>query len=177
MKPAEAKRLAKMLLGLTGMDKAANVLSELHSVEAALGGSREFRIFLSNPQFTDSEREGAIKELGKNRLSGETVKFLTHLASMKGMKALGKIIRYAEAVYRERRNLAVATVVTPKAVGTEYESRLKGSLKKITGREIEIKYEIDPSLIGGVLIQVGSMMFDGSIKGQLRLLKEDLVKG
>ena len=47
----------------------------------------------------------------------------------------------------------------------------------MTSREVEVEFSEDPSLIGGVLIKVGSTMLDGSIKGQLRLLKEELIKG
>ena len=42
---------------------------------------------------------------------------------------------------------------------------------------MDIEYEVDPQLIGGLLVRVGSMMFDGSLNGQLRLLREELIKG
>jgi F0F1-type ATP synthase delta subunit len=63
------------------------------------------------------------------------------------------------------------------AIGTEYEGRLKESLKKLVDREIELEYVTDPSLLGGMLVKVGSTMYDGSVIGQLRLLKDELIKG
>ena len=54
---------------------------------------------------------------------------------------------------------------------------MKSSLKEITGRDIDIEFVIDPALLGGVRIKVGSTMYDSSIKGQLGLLRDKLIKG
>jgi F0F1-type ATP synthase delta subunit len=59
----------------------------------------------------------------------------------------------------------------------EYEAQLAGSLRQVTGRDIDLEFVIDPSLLGGVRIKVGSTMYDSSIKGQLGLLKDKLIKG
>ena len=50
-------------------------------------------------------------------------------------------------------------------------------MKQITGRDVDLEFVIDPSLLGGVRIKVGSTMYDSSIKGQLGLLKDKLIKG
>jgi F0F1-type ATP synthase delta subunit len=68
-------------------------------------------------------------------------------------------------------------MMTPVEVGKEYEERLKSSLKKLIDRDVDLEYVLDPSLLGGVLVKVGSTMYDSSIKGQLRLLKDELIKG
>ena len=74
------------------------------------------------------------------------------------------------------KNMARATVITARAVDGDFETRIVESIKKLTGREIEINYEIDSSLLGGILVKVGSTMFDTSVRGHLRLLKEELIK-
>jgi F0F1-type ATP synthase delta subunit len=50
-------------------------------------------------------------------------------------------------------------------------------LKKLTDRDLDIEYVMDPSLLGGIQVKVGSMIYDTSIKSQLRLLKNELIKG
>jgi F0F1-type ATP synthase delta subunit len=50
-------------------------------------------------------------------------------------------------------------------------------LKKLIDRDVDLETVLDPSLLGGVLVKVGSTMYDSSIKGQLRLLKDELIKG
>ena len=90
---------------------------------------------------------------------------------------LAECIRTVSALYLERKKRAKATVRTPVDTNMKYDSTIKASLKRLTGRDIDIEYVVDPSLLGGVLIQVGSTMYDTSLKGQLRLLRDDLKKG
>jgi ATP synthase F1 delta subunit len=91
--------------------------------------------------------------------------------------ALTEILRTATEIYFEKKKRAKAVVFTPVEIARNYEERLKVSLKKLVDRDVEIEYVIDPSLLGGVLVKVGSTMYDSSVKGQLRLLKDELIKG
>jgi len=67
--------------------------------------------------------------------------------------------------------------MSPIEISKDREGSLKASLKKITDRDVDLEYVIDPSLLGGILVKVGSTMYDTSIRGQLRLLKDELIKG
>jgi F-type H+-transporting ATPase subunit delta len=67
--------------------------------------------------------------------------------------------------------------MTPIEISKVHENTLKSSLKKITDRDVDIEYVMDQSLLGGILIKIGSTMYDTSIKGQLRLLRDELIKG
>jgi len=69
-----------------------------------------------------------------------------------------------------------AVVMTPIEISKDYENTLRSSLKKVTDRDVDIEYVMDPSLLGGILIKMGSTMYDTSLKGQLRLLKDELIK-
>jgi ATP synthase F1 delta subunit len=118
-----------------------------------------------------------MKELsGKLNLSESTVGFILSLSANGLISSLAVVIQILTALYLEKKKRAKAMVVTPVDTDGKYDDVLKSSLKRLTGRDIEIEYVIDPSLLGGVLVKVGSTMYDSSIKGQLRLLKDDLVK-
>jgi len=71
------------------------------------------------------------------------------------------------------KGIVISAVELPES----YKQKIIESLKAVTDREVELQYEIDPSLIGGVRIKVGSTMYDLSIKGQLGLLRDKLIKG
>ena len=113
----------------------------------------------------------------KAGLSDKVVKFVMHLTAIKVIAALSDIIKIATALYLEKKKRAKAVVMTPVEVSKNYEERLKASLKKLIERDVDIEYVLDPSLLGGVLVKVGSTMYDSSVKGQLRLLKDELIKG
>ena len=171
------KRYAKMFLNSMGIDDMPKALEELSAVNGLMQESREFRGLLENPRFTGEEREKGIKEISERvKISGSTVKFILYLSEHLVIASLDGLIQIVTAMYLEKKKKAKAIVVTPVDTQKKYEETLKSSLKQITGRDVDIEYVVDPSLLGGVLVKVGSSMYDSSIKGQLRLLRDDLIK-
>jgi len=179
LKPVkQANRYAKALLRNIGIENAPQALTELISVSDLMVKSKEFRSLLVNPRFTTDERAGIIKSVSERlKLSESTLKFILHIAEVGVIVALADIIRIATAIYLERKRKAKAVVMTPIAISTDRENTLKASLKRLTDRDVDLEYIIDPSLFGGILVKIGSTMYDTSIKGQLRLLKDELIKG
>jgi F-type H+-transporting ATPase subunit delta len=173
-----ASKYAKALLRNVGMDKAGQAIAELNSVNDLMLKSKEFSSLLVNPRFTTEERTGVIKALAdKVGLSDSTVKFIMYLAETGVVAGLAEILRIATSLYLERQKRAKAVVMSPIEISRERESGLKASLKKMTDRDVDVEYVIDPFLLGGILVKVGSTMYDTSIRGQLRLLKDELIKG
>ena len=171
------KRYAKMFLNSMSIDDMPNALEELSSVNGLMQKSREFRGLLENPRFTGEEREKGLKEISERvKLSGNTVKLILYLSEHLVIASLDRLIQIVTAMYLEKKKKAKAVVVTPVDTQKKYEETLKSSLKQIIGRDVDIEYIVDPSLLGGVLVKVGSSMYDSSIKGQLRLLRDDLIK-
>ena len=161
-----------------GIENAPQALTELISVSDLMVKSKEFRSLLVNPRFTTDERAGIIKSVSERlKLSESTVKFILHISEVGVIVALADIIRIATNIYLERKKKAKAVVMTPIAISTDRENILKASLKRLTDRDVDLEYIIDPSLFGGILVKIGSTMYDTSIKGQLRLLKDELIKG
>lgn len=173
-----AKRYARMFLNAAGPDGAERGLKELSLLKALMEKSPEFRNFVVSPMFAEGERNAALDELGRKLgLAETTIKFVKYLSERGAADALPEVADRAVALYAEMKKLAKATVVTPVPIGSDYDARIKESLKKLTRREVEVEYVTDPSLLGGMLVKVGSTMYDGSVKGQLRLLKDELIKG
>jgi ATP synthase F1 delta subunit len=179
LKPAkQASRYAKALLRNIDLENIPQALLELIAINDLMNASKEFQSLLVSPLFTNDERTNVIRQLtGKLKLSDYIVKFILHLSEVRVIKALPEIIRMATSLYLEKKKKAKAIVMTPLQVTKEQENKLRASLKKITDRELDIEYEIDPSLLGGILVRIGSTMYDTSIKSQLRLLKDELIKG
>jgi F-type H+-transporting ATPase subunit delta len=174
----QAKRYAKMFINVVGMDGALQALAELAAIEHLMNRSDPVRSLLLNPGFSQSEREGAIRKIAeKAKLSENVVKFVIYLTENRVVAALSEIVKNATSIYLEKKKQAKAVVFTPVEVSKSHEERLKAALKKQLDRDVDIDYVIDPSLLGGILVKVGSTMYDSSIKGQLRLLKDELIKG
>jgi ATP synthase F1 delta subunit len=178
MQKKDAHRYAKALLRNVGYEKALAAISEISLVNAIIAKSKDFKSLLENPQFTNEERGKVIQQIAeKAKLSEFVVKFVLNLSKLRAIMLLPDIIRIATSMYFEQQKKAKATVITPIEISRDLENTLKESLKKVTDRELDIEYVMDPSLLGGVLVKIGSTMYDTSIRGQLRLLKDELIKG
>jgi F-type H+-transporting ATPase subunit delta len=179
LKPVkQAKRYAKMFINVVGMDGAPGALAELSAVDQLMMKSGEFRSFIQSPGFSQAEKEGALRKIADRvKISDAVVKFVVFLTENRIAGALSEIVKTATAIYLERKKQARAVVYTPVEVTKGNEVKLKASLKKMVDRDVDLEYVIDPSLLGGILVKVGSTMYDSSVKGQLRLLKDELIKG
>lgn len=177
-RPKEAKKYAKALLDTVGIENAPQAITEMSAVDDLMIKNKAFKSLLINPQFTLEEREKVIKQIaGVLKLSDNMVKFIIHLSELKLIIHLPDIIRITISLYLEKKKRAKVVVMTPIEIGKDYEERLISSLKKLTERGIDIEYVIDPSLLGGILVRVNSSLYDTSIKGQLRLLRNELIRG
>lgn len=174
----QVKRFANALIRNVGIDNVPQTINELEVISALMLKNKQFKSLLFNPQFTTQEKEAVLKQLAaKIKLSEYTIKFVMYLSELGVIQALPAIIRSATNLYFEKKKKAKAIVMTPIGIKKEQEDSLKSSLKKMTDRDVDIEYVLDPSLLGGILVKVGSTMYDTSIKSQLRLLRDELIKG
>ena len=172
----QARTYAKMFINTPGVNEDS--MSELAVLSALKEKSREFSNVLENPVFTREERAGAITAVcGLVGTSEITAKFLVHLAEAGAAGSLGEIFEKALDLFREKHAKVKAVVVSSIEIDDASVERLKKALEKMSGKTVELETEQDPAIIGGMLVKIGSQMFDASIQGQLRQLKEELIKG
>ncbi len=171
-------RAARSFMNSVNMELIPRCLGEFSTIDKLLRENRDFKGFFMNPLFTPVERDNFLDFL-KSRLalSNETIKFIRFIVDEKAIAGLSEIINKIMSLYFDKKRKAKATVITPISLDSRYDERLKITLKNLTGREIDIDYRVDPSLLGGIVIKVGSTMYDSSLKGQLWLLKDNLIKG
>lgn len=175
---AKAKKYAKQFFGLVSIDQTPEIVTKLEDVALLMQKERQFRNMLTSPSFSDEERERVITEIcQRTGLPEEVKKFLTYLSSEGVLVGLGEIVRYINLLYLEAKKKVKGIVTSATELSEEIKKRLAETLSSITGKEVELQYEVDPSLIGGLRVKVGSTMYDLSIKGQLGLLRDKLIKG
>ncbi|MDA8388578.1 MAG: ATP synthase F1 subunit delta [Nitrospiraceae bacterium] len=173
------KKLARKFLNHVGRQNLVAV-EELGTVRGAIMGNPGTRGFFEGPQFSTDEKKKMMGEIARRlSLSEGTRKFFEYLIGIDAVNRLDGIVESAVKLYLDyaRRAKAVVTSAVDFPAEGPLADRLKTALKKLTGRDVDIEYVRDPSVLGGVLVQVESTMFDSSLKGQLRLLKEELIKG
>jgi F-type H+-transporting ATPase subunit delta len=80
-------------------------------------------------------------------------------------------------VLEERSGIVSASIISARDIPGEEKQALKQNLEQLTGKQVNINFNIDEDIIGGVVTRIGSTVYDGSVKAQLENLKEQLVNG
>lgn len=176
-KAQTAKKFSKALVRTVEASAVPKVIDELTLFLKLLDADRDIRIFFVSQIFSDDEKLKALKDvLSHINASDGTIKFLNLIVSQGVLSALKEIIKASIALYEEKISKVTAQVTAPVALDDSHLNRLKSALASITSRDVDIESEIDPSLIGGFIVKVGSTVYDSSIKGQLQLLKAELTR-
>jgi F-type H+-transporting ATPase subunit delta len=171
-----ARRYARALLAL-GLEEGRHEKygEELEAVAAALDASAEARDMVLNPGFTKAQRQGVIDTLAQGlSLSPMVVSFLRLLVDR---RRIGQVDAIARA-YRELVDAQVgrirAVVTSAYPLSQEDLNRLRDTIAAAARRSIVLETKTDPSLVGGLVTQVGVTVYDGSIKTQLERMREEL---
>lgn len=177
-KVKDIKKYAKYFLKSIDLEEVPKAVEQLKTVADLLEKNKNFKTLMLSPLFSDAEREKAIAILSHQlKMSTEVAQYLHYLTKSMLIVSLNYIIKAIISLYMEQKKKAKAVIITPVEIGKTFEKDLITTLSRITGKEVEVEYIFDPSLLGGVRIQIGSTMYDSSIKGQLGLLKDKLIKG
>ena len=167
-----AGRYASALYALAGEHGAvAAIEADLDRLSAAIGESTDLAKLLHDPQVTRDEATRAIKAVaGVLSLNPLTGNFLGVLAGNRRLASLPAIIRAYAAIAADARGEVTATVTTAHPLNADQIAALTAKLALREGRTITLKTHIDPALLGGLVVQIGSELIDGSIRTRLNSL-------
>jgi F-type H+-transporting ATPase subunit delta len=157
---------------------AANrVNAELNSLGSALKESVELRTVWESPSVAFEQKLRVLDALAqKLGLSREVRNFVAVLISNHRIHAYGEIASSAIEHINARLGIAEAHITSVRELGNEEKHRLEQQIAKATGKKLQVRYSLDQTLLGGVLVKVGSTMYDGSVRGQLQRMKEQLAQ-
>jgi len=157
--------------------KEKDVRLELERVQHLLKESQELRELLFKKVFSGAEKEFALKEiLTHMKVSIFTRNFLLHLAKCGRFYLFSDIFR--EVCYRldELSHVKEAQVISAAQLSKPFQKKIEERFERWTGRKLRVSYEVNPTLLGGVITKIGNMVFDGSVCSQLKSLESQLSK-
>ncbi|HTZ17075.1 MAG TPA: ATP synthase F1 subunit delta [Dissulfurispiraceae bacterium] len=172
------KKYAKKFLANVEMAEIPQAIEQLGSISGLMEKDKSLRTLLVSPLFSADEKQKTLSFIsGKISASEKVGKYLNYLTEEKALAGLPEIVTAINALYMDMKKRAKAIVTSPVAISAQFEGQLKQALKQVTGRDIDMEFVNDPALLGGVRIRIGSTMYDSSIKGQLRLLRDKFIEG
>jgi F-type H+-transporting ATPase subunit delta len=145
----------------------ATVEDQLYAFGKALEAQTELRDALTDPALPAENKKAVIRDLLGERANPHAVNVLGFLIDQGRAREIGRIVEELAALAAERRAHVVAEVRSAVGLDEGQRKRLAGALSAATGRQVEVKVVIDPTLVGGVVAKVGDEVFDGSVRSRL----------
>ena len=172
-----ANRYAKALVQLAEnnntVDKTRADLAEFTSAVDALPALQKL---FASPVFTPENKKAVIQELAARLgMQPTTQRFVEHLADTGRIRYVRDIDEAFQEILAEHTNRAMARLTTAAAISPADLAEGKKKLEALTGKQVDIDAKVDASLIGGAKAQIGSTVYDGTIKNQLTKMRNQLL--
>ncbi|WP_409432104.1 F0F1 ATP synthase subunit delta [Litorimonas sp. RW-G-Af-16] len=166
-------RYATALLELAEEAKALkSVEKNLANFKAVLADNQDLQRLVQSPVFQTEDKVAALMAVAKKaKYHALTSQFLGLVAGNRRADELPGIIAAFEDMVARRRGSQVAKVTSAKKLTTAEVASLKTSLKKSLGRAVDIETTVDPDLLGGFVVRIGSRLYDSSLKTKLEDLR------
>ncbi|WP_435166612.1 F0F1 ATP synthase subunit delta [Falsirhodobacter sp. 1013] len=146
--------------------------SDLDTLDSALDDSADLRDLISSPVYTRAEQQSGIRAVGQAMgLSGLTVNSLAVMASKRRLFVLPRMIVALRTMISEDRGEVLAEVTSAQPLSPDQAAKLSETLKAKAGKDVKLKTAVDESLIGGLVVKLGSTMIDTSIRSKLSALQ------
>jgi F-type H+-transporting ATPase subunit delta len=170
-----ANRYATALIDVLYPDKAELGLRQLQSFATLLKEHPDSRHFLENPAMGGERRKRLLKEVSVALSFDRSVaNFINILTDRNRLPIFDEIISEYSRLLDKRSGIVRARLTSARPLDAAQQQEFARKLEQITGKKVRMEVATDPSLIGGVVTQVGSTIYDGSIRQQLQVFKSRL---
>ncbi len=148
------------------------VKADLDGFEVMLTENPDLMRLVRSPVFSAEEQLRALTAvLGRAGISGVTANFLKVLTANRRLFAVADVIRAFTALVAKFRGEATANVTVAESLSDRNLDALKTALKSVTGKDVTLNVKVDPSIIGGLMVKLGSRMVDSSLRTKLNSIK------
>lgn len=155
-------------------DKIDLFLDEINFVADSLKEFPEFQELIKSPTITKGEKKDIVKEVYGGKLSQEMLNFLMIIID----KSRAGFIEGMRDVFVDKVNdhkgIVEAVAITAVPLSDEDKNKLVAKLEQVTGKTVKLSNEIDKSILGGVMVKIGDKVIDGTLKGKLDNIKDEL---
>ncbi len=157
-------------------DKLDEIREQLGQFADAVQGNRDLQVFFFSPYFsTPEKKEGLEKSLEGADVT--LVNFLELLIEKHRMPAVFRIRRYYDGLWEQENKVLPVQISTATKLDDAIVKQIGDRISKDTGQKIELTAEVDPDILGGIVLRVGNSILDASIRNRLDNLRKHVARG
>lgn len=147
---------------------------ELFAFGSAVSSDAELELAVGSKLGSPAAKSALVTALLATKASPQTLAIVDHLVQLPRGRRIGELVRTAASLVADQAGLAVATVITAAPLSQAQVDRLRAGLAKNYGRDIQLNLVIDPSIIGGIRVQIGDDVIDGGVSTRINDLRLQL---
>ncbi len=151
-------------------------LKDLETAAAALGEDDAAR-FLANPAIPFDDRAEVVNQILGKRVSEKARNLVLLLVRRGRSELLPRVASEYRRLYDRREGIVEATVTSATSLEEDELAAIRSRIGELTSGKVEMTTRVDPSILGGVIIQLGDQLIDGSVRGRLERLRNQLAAG
>jgi F-type H+-transporting ATPase subunit delta len=156
-------------------DKLDELRSELADFADALAENKEMQVFFFSPYFSSAEKKDGIDRVVQGG-DEEFVNFLELLAEKHRMPVIFRIRRQFDELWKQENHRIDVTVTSATELDEGVVKQIGKEIEEQTGRKVDLSSEVDDSILGGLVLQVGNMVLDASIRNRLEKLRKNVAQ-
>lgn len=172
-----ARRYAEAAFQIADQDGTLDAWLKDLQVAAKLLGPPEVLRLLGNPAVPTQVRAKAVERALGTRVSEKTRNLVLLLLRRGRVDLLVSVAAAYRALYEQRKGIVRATVISAAALDKAEQAAIQQRLGQLVGGTLEIEQQVDPAILGGVIVRLGDRMIDGSVRGRLERLRSRLEAG
>jgi F-type H+-transporting ATPase subunit delta len=157
-------------------DDLDTVREQLGQVADALSENRDLQVFFFSPYFSSDEKKDGLSKLLEDA-DDTIVNFLALLIEKHRTPALFRIRQRFEALWQEENKVLPVQITSAIELSDDIVSSIGDRIGERTGRKVELTSEVDPDILGGLVLQVGNNVLDASIRNRLDNLRKQVARG
>lgn len=173
---AVARRYAEAFVAaLERAERLEPGLEELRVIARTYAQSKQLQRFLGSPEISPEEKEGLLDRLWSGAVGKETMALLRLLLRWDRVDHLPELLEEAQKAAEERRGILRGVVTTAHPISSAETERVAQAVGQKMGRRVLLERRVDPKVLGGARVEVGTTLLDGSVQFQLRQVREQLL--
>ncbi len=156
-------------------DKLDEVHEQIGEFAEELDGNRELQVFFFSPYFSSQEKKEGISKVVEDA-DEHFVRFLELLAERHRMPVLFRIRKEFDRLWTEEQKLLPVTIRTAVELDDALARDIGKKIEEQTGQKVDLTTEVDPDVIGGLVLQVGNFVMDASVRARLERLRKQVAR-
>ncbi len=157
------------------MKKAEAVYGDLEAIKNSLDTNHDFKLVLNHPSLGPAEKKKLLAGVFEGKVDATTFNLLQLLTDRRRLDILSEISVEFKKLLMARLNILEATLLSSTKLSEKEVQNIKARISEHMGTKLDLKVEVDESLLAGMVLRVGDQVIDGSLKGKLQKIEQSLL--